>query len=150
MDNLVLKQALLDKCKELQLKVIDNLKAEMADAQKSANEYGPPRDRYDAFRMQMLRKKDMFAQMMVKAVTEYKALEQIKTKKCSVKAEFGSAVITEDQMIFISTSLGKVEHDGQTWFAVSLMVPLAQALLGKKKDEEFTFRGKTSRVIDVF
>lgn len=150
MDNLAIKQGLLDKCKEVQLKVIENLRSEMADAQKSANEYGPPRDRYDAYRMQMLRKKDMFAQMLVKAMNEYKALEQLNAKKTSQKAEFGSVVITADQKIFISTAIGKIEYADQSWFAVSLMVPLAQAIIGRKKGEEFTFRGKTSMIIELF
>ena len=42
---------------QLQQKVVDNLKAAMDEAQQSANEYGPPKDRYDSFRMQQLRKK---------------------------------------------------------------------------------------------
>jgi transcription elongation GreA/GreB family factor len=150
MDKLTLKKELLDKCKQLQTKVIDNLKNEMTEAQESANEYGAPRDRYDAFRMQMLRKKDMFAQMLVKALTEYKALEQINTTKISEKVGFGSAVITEDQKIFISSSLGKFEHNGETWIAVSVMVPLAQALSGKKVGEEINFRGKISKIVDLF
>lgn len=150
MDKLPLKKELLDKCKQLQIKVIDNLKREMTEAQNSANEYGPPKDRYDAYRMQLLRKKDMFAQMLVKALAEYKALEQINTKKVADKVGFGSAVVTDEQKIFISSSIGKFEHKGETWFAVSIMVPLVQALSGKKTGEEFNFREKNSRIIDLF
>ncbi|MFA4852337.1 MAG: hypothetical protein WC599_07445 [Bacteroidales bacterium] len=106
--NLELKIKLVEECKKSQLKVVKNLKTAMDDAQQSANEYGPPKDRYDSFRMQLLRKKDMYGQQMEKALNELYALEKIDTEKKMNTVGFGSVVITNEQKLFISIGLGKL------------------------------------------
>jgi len=58
------------KCIEKQKEILENAKAAMDDAQKVANEYGQPKDRYDSFRTQLLRKRDLFAQQYEKAIKE--------------------------------------------------------------------------------
>ena len=81
MDFLNLKIKLVEECKKQQLEIVGNLKNTINEAQQSANEYGPPKDRYDSFRMQLLRKKDMFSQQLEKALNELYALDKIDLKK---------------------------------------------------------------------
>ena len=150
MTHLELKQKLVEECKKQQQKVIDNLKQVMNDAQQSANEYGPPKDRYDSFRMQLLRKKDMFGQQLDKALNELNALEKINLKKENTVAEYGSVIITDDQKYFISIGLGKIQYGKETYFAVSAMVPIAKALAGKKTNDIAEFNGRKMQLIDVF
>ena len=102
MEQLELKIKLVEECKRMQQKIVDDLKAEMTEAQESANDYGMPKDRYDSFRMQLLNKKDMYAKQMEKALAELYALDKIDLKKLGEKANFGSVIITKDQKIFIS------------------------------------------------
>jgi transcription elongation GreA/GreB family factor len=150
MTHLELKQNLVEECKRLQQKVIDNLRHEMNEAQQSANEYGPPKDRYDSYRMQMLRKKDMFGQQLDKAQNELYALEKIELKKEINVAEYGSVIITDDHKYFISIGLGKIVFNEEIYLAISGMVPIAKALAGKKKGDVAEFNGKKMKVIDVF
>jgi len=148
--NLELKIKLIEECKKLQLKVVENLKMAMDDAQQSANEYGPPKDRYDSFRMQLLRKKDMYGQQMEKALNELYALEKIDTEKEMNTVGFGSVVITNEQKLFISIGLGKLMLKNEIYYAVSLMVPICKALYGKKKGDAVEFNGKKNEIKEVF
>jgi len=150
MNNLELKQKLVDECRKQQQKIIDNLKSVMSEAQQSANEYGAPRDRYDSYRMQLLRKKDMYAQQMEKAMTEILALEKIDVNTEMNKVGFGSVVITKEQKIFISIGVGKLIVENENYLAISLMVPLAQAIVGKQKGDVAEFNGKKIEILEVY
>lgn len=150
MDNITLKKKLLEECKKIQKQRIESIQSTMDEAQQSANEYGAPKDRYDSFRMQQLNKKDMFGSQLQKANTEFIALEKINELKGIKKVEFGAVVITNEQKLFISISIGKVELDKDVYFAISPNVPLFEAMKGLKKNDTFTFRGKTSKILDVF
>jgi len=150
MDHLELKRKLVEECKQQLQKVITNLKTTMDEAQQSANEYGPPKDRYDSFRMQQLRKKDMFGQQMKKTLDELYALEKIDLKNEMTKAGFGSVVFTGDQKIFISIGLGKLILDNEIYFAISVHVPLSMALAGKQKGDISEINSKKLEIKEVF
>jgi transcription elongation GreA/GreB family factor len=150
MEKMKLKAHLLEECKKLQQKVLDNLRNTMNEAQQSANEYGQPKDRYDSFRMQLLRRKDMYGQMLAKALDEFHALEKIDPKQEKEKVEFGAVVITSDQKLFISIGLGKIIFNQTSYYAVSVNVPLCNALVGKGKNEEADWNGKKIKILDIF
>jgi len=150
MNQLELKIKLVEECKKQQLKVVDNLRLVMSEAQQSANDYGPPKDRYDSFRMQLLRKKDMYGQQLEKALAELYALDKIDIKKPMNKAGFGSVIITKDQKIFISIGLGKIFIEEEAYFAVSIKVPIAQAFIGKQKGDIAEMNGKKMEILEVF
>ena len=73
----------------------ENAKKAMEELQQSANDYGLPKDRYDSFRAQVLRKRDLFAEQFQKALEEMDIMQKIDAKKISEKVEFGSIIITD-------------------------------------------------------
>jgi hypothetical protein len=150
MEKIEIKTALINACRAKLLETIANLEAAMADAQQQANDYGPPRDRYDAFRTQLMRRRDMMAQQMVKEMNELKALDRLDPKKLLEKVEFGAIVLTKDQNYFISIGLGKIEIGASDYYTISPMVPICQAISGKKKNETAEFRGNKILILDVF
>jgi hypothetical protein len=150
MEKTEIKTALTLACREKLLDTIANLEAAMADAQQQANDYGPPRDRYDAFRTQLMRRRDMMAEQMSKELIELKALDRLDPKKVIETAGFGSVIMTNDMNYFISIGLGKIEIGNITYFTISPMVPLSQAISGKRKNETAEFRGKKIEIMDVF
>ncbi len=145
-----LKQRLIDKCKSIQIENINNLKMVIDDAQKSANEYGMPKDRYDSFRAQQMRKRDMFAQQLLKANEQFEILNKIKPEIELTSVEFGALVITDKQKLFISVSLGKINLDGEDYYAISPLVPFFQAMEAKKEGEFFSFRGLESVIKKIY
>ena len=144
-----LKRKLLEECKRMQLETITNLKSVMDDAQKSANEYGSPRDRYDSYRTQLLRKRDMFAQQLHKANEQLDALDKIDVEKEMTEVQFGSLVITDKQKLFISIGLGKVVLNNKEYYAISPLVPIFEAMRSKKAGDEFEFRGNKGIINEI-
>jgi transcription elongation GreA/GreB family factor len=144
-----LKKELLAKCREQLEAMAMDFQMEVNEAQQAANEYGAPKDRYDAYRTQLLRKRDMFAQQLAKLNTQLDVLERIDpSKECSV-VEFGAIVITNNQNLFISTGLGKIECREGQYYAISAAVPIFKAMEGKREGDEFTFNGKTSKILKI-
>jgi transcription elongation GreA/GreB family factor len=150
MTNLELKKRILDKCIEKQAKTINDLQKEIDEAQRMSNEYGQPKDRYDAFRTKLLRQRDMFAQQQAKANVVMNTLQSISMKEEFSKVEFGALIITDKQNIFVSAGLGKIEINGRQYFAVSPQVPIFQALADKKAGDEITFNGNKIKIKDIF
>jgi len=144
-----LKGKLLAKCINQQSEVIRQLQQEISDAQKQANDYGQPKDRYDAFRTKLMRQIELYAKQLDKANILINTLQKINLEKDLTEVEFGALVITNKQKIFVSVGLGKVDLDGDVYYAVSPQVPIFNALKGKRKGDEVVFNGMTLVVEDV-
>ena len=129
---------------------IEDLQKEMDEAQRMSNEYGQPKDRYDAFRTKLLRQKDMYAQQQAKAILVLNTLKKIPLKEELNKVEFGAVVITNKQNLFISAGLGKIELKGKIYFAISPQVPIFNALANKTIGEEIVFNSNKFIISDIF
>ncbi len=144
------KLRLINVCKAHALEIAENSRFVMEDSQKSANEYGQPKDRYDSYRAQLLTRGEMFATQYQQALEQLAVLEKIGIDQLHEKVEFGSVVITDKQKMFVATGCGKVNLDGDTYFAVSPLVPIFLAMKGMKKGDSINFRGQTIKILDVF
>ncbi len=131
------------------MKTADNLRTAMEDAQHSANEYGQPKDRYDSYRIQLLRKRDLLARQYQQALEQLNVLDKIGTEKLHKKVGFGSVVFTNEQKIFVSTGIGKINFEDEIFYAISPMVPVFNAMKGLIKGESYTFREKKITVLDI-
>jgi hypothetical protein len=149
-DKVAIKYKLIEHCIHQLQKTIDNIEYAMNDAQKSANDYGQPKDRYDPYRTQLLRKRDLMAKQLQQAVKQMDILKKVDPEKLSDYAAFGAVVKTENQNIFISVGLGKIELNGQDFVVISPNVPIFEAIRDKKKGEEFEFRGVKQKILDVY
>ena len=144
------KERLLQKCIAQQNQVIGQLQKEIEDAQKQANDYGQPKDRYDAYRTKLMRQIELFAKQQDKAKVVLNTLNQIPLEKDIKVVEFGAVVMTNKQNLFISAGLGKMEFEGKTFFAISPLVPIFNALKGKQAGDTLTFNGNTISITEVF
>ena len=149
-DKIALKRTVLEACRKYQLDASEELKEVMKEAQDSANEYGAPKDRYDSFRTQLLRKRDMFAKQVHKATEQLDILDKVDPERLADKACFGAIVFTGEQKLFISAGIGKVNVDGDDYFVISPFVPFYAAIENLKKGDSFEFRGKKGKIVDVF
>ncbi len=131
-------------------KTIDNIREAMEEAQKGADEADQELDIYDSNRAQLYRKHDMFAQQLQKALDQLKVFNKIDPDKINEEVTFGSIVKTNKQNIFVSTSVGKITLNGETYFTISPMVPFYQAMKGMKKGDEFEFRNQKFKILDLF
>lgn len=147
--NISIKEKLLSKCIELKEESEANILAAMNDAQQSANEYGAPRDRYDSFRAQLMRKRDMLAQQLAAVDEELRYLRQIKTDVILTKVEAGALVRLDSQTLYILAGIGKILIDNETYYIVSPVVPLVLAMKNLKQGDSFNFRGTTMKIVEI-
>lgn len=69
------------------------------------------------------------------------------SKSNTIKA--GSLVKTERNLFWISISMGEVKLEGNRFFVISPLSPIAQAFLGKEVGFEFTFNKTKDRILEV-
>ena len=150
MDRLELKKKILQACIDQQLEVIKNLKQVMEEASDSAEDYGLPKDLYDSYRNQLMSKRDMFAQQLQKVNDQLEILRRIDLGKTYSTVRYGAVVITESQKLFISAGIGKVKVDNDEYYAISALVPFYSAIDNKKAGDDYEFRGKKEKILEVF
>ena len=149
MELLALKKELLSVCISEIDERADFLRKVMDDAQQSANDYGQPKDRYDSYRTQLLRKRDLIGQQLYKILEQRSMLEKIDTERITDIVKFGAIVITNKQKMFVSVGLGKMEYGGNDYFVISPGVPFFKAMEGKEAGDSFEFRGQKFKILDV-
>ena len=150
MNNRIRKEQVYNKCLEIHLEKIRHLEIAMKEAEKSAHDYGHQSDVFDSHRMQLIGKRDMYANQLK---TEMEALETLNKIDLSVNhtsVEFGSIVITDKQKVFVSIGAGKIPVENEIYYAISLQVPFFQAMKGLKKGDEFEFRGNKLKILEIF
>ncbi len=137
MDKIGLKKELLKTCLSIEKEHVAQLKQEINEAQRLSNEYGAPKDRYDPYRTKLMRQRDLFAKQLDKAEQLVNALQKVPVEKEFTQVSFGAVVITDRQKIFVSAAIGKVDFRGESYYAISTLVPVYQAMEGKKAGETF-------------
>ena len=130
--DITIKEKLLAKCITIKEESEANVLAAMNDAQQSANEYGAPKDRYDSFRAQLMRKRDMLAQQLSVIEDELRYLRQIKPGTISKKVEAGALVKLDAQTLYIVAGIGKIVFEDEIFYVVSPVVPLVAAMQNLK------------------
>jgi hypothetical protein len=149
-DKLLHKKRLLDACVAHQQEVLQQLEEVMKEAQESANEYGAPKDRYDAFRNQLMRRKDMYAKQYRNAQQQLDTINMISPDKIIDRVSFGAVVITDSQKVFIASGIGKITLDRTDYFVISPKVPFYKEIEGKAEGNSFSFRGKDGKILTVY
>lgn len=150
MDNPLMKKKIYDRCMEFHLQKVKTIEDAIKDAQVGANEYGKQSDVFDSYQMQLIGKRDMYAQQLKVELEMLETLNKIDLSINHKLVSFGSVVITDLQQVFVSVSLGKIMLDNDTFYAISTKVPFYLAMKGLKKGDVFNFRGKEIKIIEVF
>jgi hypothetical protein len=150
MNQVEFRAKIIGTCIELLNQHIQDTSEVIKDIEQSVQEYGPPKDRYDSFKTQLSRRRELLSEQIQKAWEEIEIIKRIDPAKVESQAGFGAMVITSRQQLFISVGMGKFEVDGKVWHAVSPSVPICQALTGLKKGDIFQFRDEKITILDVF
>jgi transcription elongation GreA/GreB family factor len=137
---MISKQSVYDFCVSYLKDKIADAKNAMESAQESANaEKGMMGDKFESFREQMQIERDRHAEQYTKLLHSLELLSAIKTDLICKKVESGAIVKTKDSNYFIAVALGKHLIEGENYIVLSPSSPLGQALLGKRKGEDFDF-----------
>ncbi len=146
-----LKKKLLDFCLKQQYERLETAQKAVEDAAETAmQEDTSVEEKTESFRTQMQAERDMFIKQLSEAREGLHTLHKIELDRPLDTAVLGAVVITNTQKLFFATNIGQIKIENDTFFAISLEAPLAKAVMGKRVGESFTFRDKTSQVLEVF
>lgn len=107
-------------------------------------------DKHETGRAMMQLEQEKLSAQMADLYQPQQVLERIKLELINGAIGEGSIVLTSQANYFIAISAGKVAIDGKTYFLVSLLSPIGEALMGHKKGEKVNFRGQSFEILDVF
>lgn len=139
-----LKQKLYEHCVEIISTKLNTINALMNDAQESANSEtkSTAGDKHDTARAMAHLETEKNASQLAEINKLKKVLPYLENHKAGKTIDLGSLVITDSGNYYISISLGKVEIENMSFFAISAMTPIGKLLIGKKVGEAVDFNGK--------
>lgn len=139
------KTQLFEHCKAEVEKRINTFTSAMIDAQESANseDKSSAGDKYETGRAMSHIARDMHAKQLQAAQADLSNLMQINPTTICTKAQKGALILTSNQqLVFIATSIGLIDFEGKKVAVVSQAAPIAQALLNKTQGDEVVIAGK--------
>ena len=147
----MLKQRLYDYCCQLAENRISSIQGAIEDAQGSANNEtkSTAGDKHDTARAMMQLEVEQKSKQLAEAKKLKMALAQFSPDSGSQEVMLGSLVKTSVGMYYISISIGKIEVEGQLFFAISPISPIASSMLGLKVGDSFTFNGKQQTIKEL-
>ena len=147
----MLKKELLNLCKRVLQDRIDLNKKAMDQTQASANEESKSSsgDKYETGRAMMQIEKENAAGQLAEALNLKRALDQIPPNKFSDIIQIGSIVITNNGNFYISVAIGKIELNGQDYFAISPVSPVGKEMINRKAGDSFIVNNRSFKVKEV-
>ena len=120
-------------------------------AQASANEEtkSSAGDKYETGRAMAQLEIEKNSAQLADALKLKQIVTQINTEKETETIQSGSLVITNGGNYYIAIAAGQFTIDGEIYFVISPFSPIAQKLLGLKKDDQFAFNKKEFVVDNV-
>lgn len=128
------KKKLINFCQHHIQQRIDAFEKAMLDAQESANseDKSSAGDKYETGRAMSQIARDMNAKQLVAAKNDLANLLLIDADLVCSKVQKGAIIQTQNnQLIFIASSIGLVDFEGQKVAVVSANAPIANALINK-------------------
>jgi transcription elongation GreA/GreB family factor len=127
-----------------QLRVTE-LEQIIKDAQSAANNEtkSSAGDKHETGRAMAQLETEKLTNQLGEALKLSELLHKINPKEKHQIIGLGSLVKTNNGNFFISASLGKVEHDNETYFAISNASPIGQLLVKKKEKEAYSINNRS-------
>jgi hypothetical protein len=140
---------LLNHCLSVQESALANARNTMDEAQEEANAYGAPKDRYDGFRNQQMRRRDLYVKQLEQAMLNIDLLKRVDLEKKHNMVDFGSLVITDSTTFFVVVGMGLVSFQNQDVAVISMLVPIYHNMKGKRVGEFFEFNDKKYKILEI-
>lgn len=139
-----LKQELYTKCLDfvnqrlqtVQETILSNQKALQSETKSSAG------DKHETGRAMLQLEMEKAGQQLQGIQLMKETLARINPIQTNTIASLGSIVYTSQATYFLSISAGQLVVENKEYFAISISSPIGKLLLGKKKDDIFTFKAK--------
>ncbi len=151
MDKLEFKKKVLQAAKEKQQQVVQDLNEAIERRKESAEKDDIDlHDYWESTREEMLEYVDHLAHQQEIARSELDFLNKLRIEKLHDQVTIGSVVETDKMTFYISIGIEAFEVDGKEIFGISTRAPIYGAMIGKRKGDRFTFRGKDYEIRDLY
>ena len=77
-------------------------------------------------------------------------LKKIDMSISAAVASFGSILVTDKAIFFISVPLGKLTIKEKEIYAISISSPLAKIMIGQKPGNEFNFLNRAYKILHLY
>ncbi|PLK43236.1 GreA/GreB family elongation factor [Emticicia sp. TH156] len=146
-----MKEAILEKVKELVEKRMNTSWEAMEAAKNSANEESKSSagDKYETARAMGQLDREMNGRMYEQARQERQLLDKINPGVTHTAVNSGALTETSMGTFYVAVGTGAINVDGKNIMVISPQSPIGQAIMRKKTGETFTFRGKTEQIISI-
>ena len=140
-----LKEQLYNKFVSIAQQRVTDLELIIKEAQHSANNEtkSSAGDKHETGRAMAQLETEKLTKQLGEALKLAELLHKINPQVKHQLIGLGSLVITTNGNFFISASLGKIELNEITYFAISSISPIGQLLIQKKENDSFSFNNKT-------
>jgi hypothetical protein len=136
------KKRLVNYCIESQQQSLKTIQAAMEDAEQEAAAYGCPKDRYDGFRNQQIRKRNMLSKQLEQTEINLRILRNIDFSRTPSTVSHGTLTITDQSCFFVAVGIGLIHFEEDEVAVFSTQVPVYLAIKDKKSGESFEINGK--------
>ena len=106
-------------------------------------------DKHETGRAMLQLEREKIGQQLAETQKLKEILSKIDSSKVSHKVSLGSIVYTTQNRYFMAISAGKLQLEGEEFYAISASTPIAQLLLGKTVGDAVTFRTETLAIIQI-
>lgn len=130
---------------------IQTLRQMIDDAQSASNAEtkSSAGDKFETTRAMMQLEKDKSTLQLAYAFEEKKVLDQININQTFNLVKAGALITTNIGVYFLANSGGKQQLNDQTVYVISTLSPIGKQLLGKKKGDQFEWKGNTVKILNV-
>ena len=146
------KHKLLSKIKQsLDQKIASSLlEVESIKESKNNDTKSSAGDKFETGRAMAQQELDKQVKALQRLLKMKEMLLQIKMDKEYRKVEFGSLVYTNHGNYLMAIAYGQVQQEEEAFYVISLISPLAQAMLGKPTGEDFQFQDKEYSIQAIY
>ncbi len=107
-------------------------------------------DKHDTGKAMMQMEQEKLGVQFKELVNSKKILASINPGISSAKISFGSFVVTDSGIFYISISLGKINIESEDIFIISSQSPLAKLMLNLALKDKFNFNGKVYQISEIY
>ena len=148
---MILKKEIYTKCVKIAQQRVADLSAIIKEAQNAANNEtkSSAGDKHETGRAMAQLETEKLTKQLAEALKLEQVLSQINPDTKHQQVGLGSLVTTNNGQFFIAASIGKVVLDNITYFAISSVSPIGKLLVGLKKEDTFSFNGKSYIILNI-
>jgi transcription elongation GreA/GreB family factor len=148
MDKTTLYNACLQKLQEQ----IDELQAAIDKVQESVEgeQNSTVGNKFETARAMGQEELDRLNRQMSNAQNQRKILSLIVPNKACDTAQLGAVIQTNKKKLYFSIGLGKLEANGDTYFAISAASPIGKTLMGKTAGDTVEFASTKEKIEAIY